>query len=185
MPRFDMDNNKRSNLERYEEISADYEYEEEIEYDSSLYRWSAPEHDFYTVGRNFYLFSAIFLAGIVIYALITNSPIMAITFILIGVVGYLFLQKEPTIVNFSITPNGILAGHEIYEFDSLKSFWIFYDPPYEKKLSIKSKSTFTPFIHFPLGNENPVEIRNILIKFIPEEKQDHTLVDAAERFLYR
>lgn len=180
-------NNKRNNPERYNKLSASFKesYEEEAEYDTALYRWSAPEHDLYTVGKRFYFFSAIFLAGIVIYALITNSPIMAITFILIGVVGYLFLQKEPKTIDFAITHNGILAGNEIYEFDSLKSFWIFYDPPQEEKLSIKSKSTFTPFIHFPLGNENPVEIRSILIKFIPEEKQDHTLADAAERFLYR
>ena len=161
------------------------EYDEGEYHDTYFYGWTALEHDPYTVGKKFYLFSTIFLAAIVIYALVSNSPIMAIVFILIGIVGYAFLKKEPQTINFSINADGIIAGNEIYEFEDLKSFWIFYDPPHEKILSLQSKGKFTPHIHIPIGNENPVKIREILIDFIPEEKQEHTLVDAAERFLHR
>jgi uncharacterized membrane protein len=174
---------KTGDIEEYEEMSVSYS--EETNYDGTLYQWSAPEHEPYTVGSRFYILSAIFLLAIIIYALVYNSPIMAITFILIGIVGYVFLQKDPDIVNFSITPEGIIAGREIYEFDNLKSFWIFYDPPQEKVISLHSKNTFTPFIHIPIADEDPVEIRRILVDFIPEIKQEHSLVDAAERLLHR
>jgi len=52
-------------------------------------------------------------------------------------------------------------------------------------LSLRSKHSFTPYIHVPIGDENPVKIREILIDFIPEEKQDYTIVDAVEKMLQR
>lgn len=175
--------NEETGIEKYEELSISYS--EEIDYDVAYHQWIAPEHEPYTVGKNFYLFSTIFLAAIITYALVSNSPIMAITFILIGIMGYIFLKKEPRMIKFSLTNDGIVAGNEIYEFDNLNSFWIYYEPPFEKMLSLKSKNKFTPFIHIPIGNEDPVKIRQILIDFIPEEKQEHTVVDAVERFLHR
>jgi hypothetical protein len=177
-------NNKHENdAEEVEEYSVNYK--EEVFYDGAFHRWSAPEHEEYTVGKKFYTYATIFLALLIAYAIYSNSPIMAITFILVGVVGYLYLQKKPRVVNFSITVEGIIAENEIYEFDNLKSFWIFYDPPQEKLLSLRSKSIFTPYIHIPIGDEDPVKIRQILIDFIPEVKQNHNIVDIAERFLHR
>lgn len=175
-------NYQENNIEEVEEYSV--RYQEEIFYDGAFHRWSAPEHEKYTVGKRFYTYSTIFLVILVVYALYSNSPIMAITFILIGIVGYLYLQKEPRIINFSITTEGIIADKEIYEFDGLKSFWIYYNPPEEKLLSLRSKNTFTPYIHIPIGDEDPVRIHRILIDFIPEVKQNHNIVDAAERFLH-
>ncbi|MFA5777130.1 MAG: hypothetical protein WC906_01710 [Parcubacteria group bacterium] len=175
--------NKEEEVEEIRELSLSYSREEH--YDTYFHKWIAPEHDPYTVGKKFYLFSAIFLAVLIIYSLVTNNPIVAITFILIGIVGYIYLKKEPQILAFHITHKGISTGNELYEFDNIKSFWIFYDPPYEKMLSLRSKSAFTPYIHIPIGNENPVKIREILIDFIPEEKQEHTFIDAAESMLHR
>lgn len=169
-------------IESYEEFEAGYS--EEDYFNGSFHEWRTYEHDPYSVGKKFYIFATIFLGSAVTYALFANSPIMAITFILIGVVGYLFLNKDPKIVTFRITHNGIIAGNEIYEFDNLKSFWIYYDPPHEKILSLRSKSTFTPFIHIPIEDEDPVHIRKILIDFIPEMKQQHNIVDSIERFLH-
>ncbi len=183
----DVKTKNKQNEEEYSEYeeSSYYEHSEYYGGDEIFLKWRAPEHEPYTVGKRFLVFSMIFLSAVVIYALLTNSPIMAITFILIGIVGYIFLQKEPKMIDFAISSRGIIAGNQIYEFESLKSFWIFYDPPYEKILSLQSKNAFTPYIHIPIADENPVKIREIIIDFIPEEKQHHTIVDAAEKFLHR
>ncbi len=175
-------NNNPKEYSQYEEF--EIEYSEETNYNEAIYGWSALEHEPYSVGRKFYIFSTIFLGALITYAIISNSPIMAITFILIGIVGYLFLQKEPRVIDFKITPEGIVAGNEIYEFENLKSFWIYYNPPYEKILSLRSKGNLTPYIHIPIGDEDPVHIRRIIIDFIPEIKQEHNIVDSAERLLH-
>lgn len=148
-----------------------------------LAHWRAPEHEILERGKKWNLYAALILIAIVGYAIYTNSPIMAITFILIGVVGYIYLNREPAILDFKITGDGVMAGKEIYDFDNLKSFWIFYDPPDKKIISLYTKSRWFPFVHIPLDQENPVELRKILTEYIPEEKQDNGLVDIFERLL--
>lgn len=148
-----------------------------------LAHWRAPEHEMSERGEKWNLYAALILVAIIGYAIYTNSPIMAITFILIGIVGYIFLNIKPKILDFKITEEGIMAGKEIYDFDNLKSFWIFYDPPRRKIISLYTKGRLTPFVHIPLDQEDPVKIREILMEHIPEKKQDDGLSDIFERLM--
>ena len=146
-------------------------------------RWQALEFETYERDRKWYAYAALVLIIIVSYAVYTNSPVSAIVFILIGAVGYIYLNKEPKIINFALTDAGVIAGKEIYEFEHLHSFWIFYDPPQEKLISFRTKSYLLPFVHIPLDREDPVKIREILLRYIPEIKQKPSVVDMLERLL--
>jgi hypothetical protein len=145
--------------------------------------WQAPEHSFHPKTKKWYLYAALVLLAIIGYATYTNSPIMAITFILIGVVGYIYLNKEPRIIEFKITSDGVLADRSLYEFDSIESFWIFYQPEHETFLSLKLKNRFTSFAHIPLPEGSPEKIHAVLTRYLPEEKQNLTLVDLFEKIL--
>jgi len=145
--------------------------------------WQAPEFEEYERDRKWYIWVSVALVAIVGWAIYTNSPVMAITFILIGVVGYIYMQQAPRILDFMITYDGVVAGREIFEFDNIESFWIFYEPPHIKVLSLKTDSHLLPFVHIPIEEENPVHIRQILLKFIPEEKQEEGMVQVMERIL--
>ena len=149
----------------------------------TLLHWRAPEFEMYERNKKRLSYVALFLLVVIVYATFTNNPIMAIVFVLIGIVAYLYANKEPRILDFRIVPEGVLAGNEIYEFENIHSFWIFYDPKYLKVISLHTKSYLMPFVHIPIENEDPVEIRRILLKYIPEIKQDHNLVEILERFL--
>jgi hypothetical protein len=149
----------------------------------ALLHWQAPEYEKYEKGRKWYLYVALILLAIIGYAVYTDSPIMAITFILIGVVGYIFLNRNPQVINFAITHDGIIAGREMYDFDSIKSFWIFYEPHDIKVISLHTKSMLLPYVHIPIHDEDPVEIRSVLLEYIPEAKQDPSLVDTLERLI--
>jgi len=149
----------------------------------ALLHWQAPEFEPSQWDRRWYLIATLVLAAIVIFALVTNSPIMAITFILIGIVGYIFLQKKPRFLDFMITPDGIVVGDEIYEFRSIKSFWIFYEPHNIKVISLHMKGKLLPYIHIPIHDEDPVKIREILLEFITEVEQEPSLIDSIERVL--
>ncbi len=148
----------------------------------ALTHWRAPEFEKSDWDRKWYLIAVLILAAIIIYALVANSPIMAITFILIGIVGYIYLQKEPRILDFMVTYDGIIAGKEIYEFRDIKSFWIFYEP-HIKVISLRMKGKILPHIHIPVHDQDPVKIRESLLKFIPEKEQELTLVDTIEKVL--
>lgn len=147
---------------------------------SAHLRWQAPEFEKSEWDRKWYLGAIIILAVIILYALVSNNPIVAITFILIGVVGYLFLQKNPRIMDFMITPQGVIVGNEIYEYRDIKSFWIFYELHF-KVISLRMDGKIMPHIHIPLGNEDPVKVREALIKYIPEIEQRLTMIDIIEK----
>ncbi len=166
--------------EEMEDNSQSPEFKEYLE--NSLLHWQAPEFVPSGWDKRWYLGATLILAVIVIYALISNSPVMAITFILIGLVGFIHLQKKPRILDFAINDEGIIAGNEIYEFKDVRSFWIFYEP-HIQVLSLRMTGKIMPFVHIPIHEEDPVEIREILLQFIPEVRQEPSLVDNLERLL--
>jgi len=146
-----------------------------------LHKWMAPEFETYEKSAIWYITFSILILAMTAYALITNSPIMAITFILLGIVGYIHLQKDPRIINFSITSKGIVADREMYLYDNIHSFWIFYDHPHARTISLHTKASMLPFIHIPIRDEDPVLLRELIMRSIPEIKQEPSLIDAIER----
>lgn len=165
----------------YTEIDADYTAQNST-LGNVIFTWNAPEFEIYEKSGRWYLIMASLLAALIIYAIITNSPIMAITFILIGIVGYLQLQKDPENITFHITTTGILAGRQFYKYENISSFWIFYEPPYHKVISLHISAKIIPHNHLPIGDEDPVKIREILMEYIPEIKQEPSTIDILERF---
>lgn len=107
---------------------------------------------------------------VAVIGFIMDSPMMVLTFLLFAIVFYFFLKREKENVKINIRFNGVKVGETLYTFDNLKSFWVFYDPPYEKYLSIGTKSSFTPFVRIKLNEQDPVEIRNFLIEYLSEEE---------------
>lgn len=109
---------------------------------------------------------------------------MAITFILIGMLGYIFAERQPRTIQMEITPDGIRVDNYFYDYDDIRSFWIFYEIEEEIRiLSLHSKKTFLPYIHIPIGNANPIKIRETLLRYIPEIKQELTILDRLEKLI--
>lgn len=148
----------------------------------TIMHWEAPEFEMLEKNKKRLAYAALILLAIIGYASFTNNPIPAIVFVLIGIVAYMNSQKAPRHLNFRIIPEGIIAGKELYEFDNMHSFWIFYDPQYKKMISLHTKSYLSPFVHIPIHNQDPVAIRKILLHHIPEIKQDHNFAEIVERF---
>jgi hypothetical protein len=145
--------------------------------------WQAPEFEVFDRDRKWYIYITLALAFTIGYAIYTNGIVMAITFILIGVVGYIHINKTPRNMDFMITYDGVLAGRELYDFENLMSFWIFYEPEGKKAISLRTKSHLVPYVYIPIHEEDPLELREILIKHIPEVKQEEGIVEVAERVL--
>lgn len=148
-----------------------------------LVAWEAQEYMNKQRHKNWPLFVFSIAFCLIVYALFTDNLLMAILFILLSTTLYLFEKKDSDFHAFKITTEGIFAQDDFHDFSTLESFWIFYEPTGKKILSLNSKKLFMPHIHIPLGNTDPVEIRELLLEFIPEKKQDEGLVELLERFL--
>ncbi len=153
-------------------------------YGKILLHWDAPEHEPLELGPKARIVAVFLLIIIIAWALYTNSPIMAITFILIGMTGYLALGHEPEIIPFYLTTKGIVAGKEFYEFDDIESFHLYDEPPFDNLLSIKTNGNLVSHVHIPITTLPVKELYDALIKFVPEDKHEPGLVDTLEKFLH-
>ncbi|MFC1645320.1 hypothetical protein ACFL08_04820 [Patescibacteria group bacterium] len=167
----------------YSDKYSDYDEYSTFSEDEVIMSWKAPEYEHYPKEKNWYIVAGLILSAIVIYATVINAPIMAITFILIGIVGYLYLEKEPVIVSFKITHDGIIAGGEIYEFNSIDSFWIFYDQT-SRIISLHTDSWLLPYVHIPIHDQDPSKVREVLVDFIKESKHEPSVIDTIERIFH-
>jgi len=142
-----------------------------------MLKWQAKEFKKKAKGRLWYIIWALFSLGIIIFAVLEQSPLMTLVFILISVIAYLFSKKEPDKIEFILSKKGVQIKDKLYFYDNLESFWIFYDPPRKKILSFKSKKILMPYLKIPLAKQDPIKIRKYLLKFLPEKEQEESLIE--------
>ena len=175
-------------LDRYGEQKFEYETNDS-EYlkehsEDVIVSWRGPEYEVYKKSNRWYAGAASVLVLLVIYAIYANNPLMVIIFVLISFVGYSYLQTPPRVTDFAITYEGIIVGDRIYRYDDIHSFWIFYEPPHTRIISLRVHGMLAPYVHIPLHQLDPVDVREALMNFIVEEKQEETIVDTVERVLH-
>lgn len=145
--------------------------------------WETPEFTKYEKDSSWTFWLFIFILIPAIYAVFTKNFLLVIILVLSGFLLYSYGHRNPRSMKFSVSPRGIMIGGRLYSFDNLKSFWIFYRPPEIKEISFRSKKTLMPYIKIPLGNQDPVRIRKILVKYLPERKQNESMVEELSRKL--
>jgi len=141
------------------------------------FEWKALEFEKTEKTKSWFIIPGIITIIIGIFALLTENILFLIIIVLAFFIFYIYANKDPLTIKFRINEKGIKIGKKFFDFDELKSFWVFYSPPEEKELSIRSKKMFIPYIKIPLGNQNPNEIRKYLLKFLPEKRHKESVVD--------
>lgn len=148
-----------------------------------LHEWEAPEFTKYEKDVYWTAILAIGSIAITIFFLLTKNYIGALVIAMLAILVYVYSKKEPRLIRFAITPMGIKIENKLYKFEELKSFWIFYEPGEIKELSVRTKQLINPYLGLPLGNAKPVTIRQIMLKFLREKKQEEPVANILARRL--
>ncbi len=139
--------------------------------------WMAPEFTKYKKKKNWFILPALVALAFIIIAIIFKNFLLVVGIILASFTVYIYTKKEPRKIKFSISGKGVQIDNQIYEWEDLKSFWVFYRPPEVKEISIRSKKLLMPYLKIPLGGQNPVDVRKLLLKFLPERKHKESMID--------
>lgn len=153
-------------------------------YGRVLLQWEAPEHEPLELGPRSGKIVLGALIAVVAFALYTDSALMAITFILIGVVGYLMLHRVPQRLVFALTTRGLVAGKVFYDYQNIASFHLYGEYPYEDILSLETEGLLVPYVHIPTAGVADEDVRELLGRYVPEETHEPGLVDSLERLLH-
>lgn len=139
-----------------------------------LHSWKFPEYPSYQRGRRWYLTTSIIGAALVIWAIATSNYLFGIIIILVGVIFVAQSRRPAHEVVTQITEDGIVMGQNFYRYADVKNFWIVYEPPHIKKVYFRFKESLRPLLALPLEDENPVNIRRSLRRFIDEDLNEDT-----------
>jgi uncharacterized membrane protein len=149
----------------------------------ALISWSAPEYDYKKKTKEWYWMVGILSAVLVVVAALMKNFLFAIFIGLAGFTTALYGAKRPQISKFIVSGQGVQIADRFYPYESLKSFWINYDPPRKKEISVISKKMFMPRLTLPIGDTNPNELRKILARAVKEEKIEESLSEIISGYL--
>lgn len=148
-----------------------------------IIEWEAPEFDPEAVGSELQLLTgALLIIGGIVAAFFKNF-LFALLLVISGGLVIAHAFRIPREIRFAVTGRGIRVGNRLYEYESLESFWIFYDPPLFRELSFRSRRAVVPDVRVPLGELDPLQLRKILLRFLPEAEQQLSLVDIVAKRL--
>lgn len=172
---------KHPEAERKEKREAETEREIASYLPEVLLEWQALEYEHAPKERHWFIWGAIAAALLLLVAVFTKNYFFAIFVAVAAFVVYLYATRPPREIYCAITSRGVQIGRRLFEFENLKSFWIFYEVDGIKHLSLESKKALVPFLRVPLGEADPVELRTTLIRFVDEAEHDESLADIVAR----
>ena len=136
-------------------------------HNSVLISWAAPGYKEHSKGVVWYAVATLSLLGILWYSLMSGSWSTAVVFLLFAGVYVMSMQHKSPDVMSGITELGVQHGTKFYPFSRIKGYWVVYKPPEVKVLHIQLVGKKED-ISIELGNQSPVQVRNLLSREIPE-----------------
>src|SRR3989338_6451799 len=112
--------------------------------DKNEISWSAMEYEHDRKSNEWYWSLGVITLALAVAALLLKNILFASFIVLAGFTAALYGAKKPRIIRFSVSAKGVKIDDKIYQYETLKSFWIKYDPPRKKELEIISKKLFMP-----------------------------------------
>ncbi|HYU65073.1 MAG TPA: hypothetical protein VEK36_02310 [Candidatus Paceibacterota bacterium] len=131
--------------------------------------------------RNRFLMASFFLIFAVLFLIRWHDNILGILFISIALLVVLPLHPEVT-QRVEFADSSIIVNERKFYYQDIKSFWIEFKPEV-REVSIEFKRWYLPYLRIPLENQNPLELRQALIHFLPEKEHTQSLVDLIVRWL--
>ncbi len=148
------------------------------EHNRLLLEWRTPEFVRHAKGKNWFMAAGILTLCLVAYALYTGSATMAIVFIVLAGVYILAHNQEPKIISVKVTQLGVFVGDVFYPYNMIQAFWIVYHPPMVQTLNLRLAGKAITKVTIQLDQQNPVEVRTLLAKEVPEvEGQQETTTE--------
>lgn len=145
--------------------------------------WKAPSFYYNPQKKYLSLTMIALLAGAAALLIFKYDTLTSIFLILSSLVLLLYSKQKPIISKIIVGQSGISVDGNTYYYKDLKSFWIEYNPGGPKELSLESAKWYVPYIKVLLNGQNPVEVRSLIVNFLPEKEHENSLVDYIGRKL--
>jgi len=151
-----------------------------------LAEWEFDEFPRHERTRLWYIVALIISGGLLLFAILSLNYLFAAIILIIGVIVIMQNRREPQRLTLNICEDGLAIGtNTFYEWKAIKNFWIVYEPPEVKNVYFDFKAGVRPSISLPLEKQNPLNIRKILLNYLPEavDQENESFSDGLRRIL--
>jgi hypothetical protein len=176
-----MENNQKESGEE-EQVPSNY-----ADYGEVLASWQFPEHIKHERSLKWYVFFFLLVAIIITLSVfgfdvtlfrISGQPfglsfdknyLFIVLIVLFLILYFYYERKEIENMTIFLTEDGVVINNKLIEYKSLDDFYLVYFPPKIKNLYLQPKNLLKPIIIIPLEDENPIEVREILLRYLKED----------------
>lgn len=131
--------------------------------------WDFPEFTKHDKGKFWYISFTVVFVALLAYTYFTDNLLFAIILVIFAILYFTLDRKDPVIVQIAVTEDGLVLNDKLIEYASLSNFYIIYYPPEIKNLYLQPKNNLKPRIAIPLEDQNPNELREILLQYLEED----------------
>ncbi len=153
-----------------EEIMEAYQDEPNIpDFGKIWANWEFPEFIQHSRSGTWFTVMSILLVGMLAYSYLSKNLLFAIILVLFVIIYFIIERRGPVVIQFAITEDGLLINDKFIEYAELDEFYIIYYPPDIKNLYFQPRNRFKEKIVVPLEDQNPMAIRQTLLKYLAED----------------
>ncbi|MCK4540427.1 hypothetical protein KAU09_04715 [Candidatus Parcubacteria bacterium] len=140
------------------------------DFGKKYFKWQVPEYDKRERPKIWYILASALAVILLLFSIKTGNFLFAIIIIIAALVIILHDGKEPEKVDFAIYSEGVKIGKRFYDYEEIKNFSIIFKPRKDvKNLYFEFKSGIKHRLSIPLEDMNPLQIREILLKYLKED----------------
>ncbi len=155
------------------------------EHGKAVFEWTVPKYARHHRSKLWYVVAIVIGAVLLLTALRSGNFLFAVIIVMFAVIMVLNSLQEPEEMRVAFTERGLVWGEHYHPYIDIRVFWIVYQPPQIKNIYIEFKSITKPRLLVPLGEQDPVAIREFLKKVVREDttRNDEPLSDYLGRVL--
>lgn len=155
--------------------------EEEKVKETVLLGWKALEYETYERTIAYYIALGVLFLALMGYAVYTKDWYVIGIFIILAAFLIWYQRKTPQEKTYRITQLGVYEDNKFYQYNEIFSYWFLIDGKY-KTLNIIFAKKYLPQLTVLLSGTDPVKIRSVLSKYVPEENnRTETMLDRLVR----
>ena len=133
--------------------------------------WEAWEFKHYPKSLGWYVTLVSVCILLIGFFIIVESDIFAAVCLgIITILIIIFSRQLPQKVDIKLTEKGLHFGNLFYPYKQIKHFWVVNNERH-KTVNLYTSALINNVVILELENQDPEEVRDFLIKYIPEHHQ--------------
>jgi hypothetical protein len=152
-----------------------------------LLSWNGPSDLPEEENRRWFLLIIVLSVVLVLLAILMKKYFLTVIILLVSWLTYMLSRIPAQEIEHTITSTGIFTNNKFYAWNELSSFYIIKDHGHYV-LGLDTNRRFFSSVPILLGNQNPVEVKEVLLQYLPNnelKEQDvvNTWIDKASNII--